>query len=202
MRTSDRGIALIKAHEGLRLQAYQDPVGVWTIGFGHTTAAGPPAVTKGMKITEAGAEAILRDDLRKFEGYVTSAVHVPLTQEQFDALVSFTFNLGPGNLKTSTLLRKLNSGDYLGAADQFLRWDKAGGKTLRGLTKRREAERALFLAGMARPAPKPAEPPKPAVMPRPVDPAPAPDPDKTTIPPAVIVAVIAALAVGLMLYGG
>lgn len=158
MKTSDRGIALIKAHEGLRLTAYTDPVGVWTIGYGHTTAAGPPKVERGMKITEAGADAILRQDLAKFERYVLDAVKVPLNQNEFDALVSFTFNLGPGNLRSSTLLRKLNAGDRAGAADEFLKWTRAGGKTLPGLVKRREAERALFRAPDAytpRPTPKP-----------------------------------------------
>lgn len=157
MKTSDRGVALIKAHEGLRLTAYTDPVGVWTIGYGHTTAAGPPKVERGMKITDAGADAILRQDLAKFEGYVSSAVKVPLNQNEFDALVSFTFNLGPGNLRSSTLLKKLNAGDRAGAADEFLKWTKAGGKTLPGLVKRREAERALFRTPIAdlRPASKP-----------------------------------------------
>lgn len=161
MQTSEKGIALIKAHEGLRLEAYPDPAHGWavpTIGYGHTSAAGSPPVTKGMKITEAGATEILRNDLRKFERYVLDAVTVPLNQNQFDALVSFTFNLGPGNLRKSTLLRKLNARDYAGAADQFLVWNKAGGKVLNGLTKRRTAERALFLtpvASSARPVPKP-----------------------------------------------
>ena len=160
MKTSDRGIALIKHHEGVRLAAYPDPGKGWaipTIGYGHTSAAGPPAVYKGMKITQAGADAILRQDLAKFERYVTDAVKVPLSQNEFDALVSFTFNLGPGNLRSSTLLKKLNAGDRAGAADEFLKWTKAGGKTLPGLVKRREAERALFRAPIAdlRPTSKP-----------------------------------------------
>lgn len=164
MQTSEKGIALIKAHEGLRLEAYPDPAHGWsvpTIGYGHTSAAGAPAVTKGMRITEAGATEILRTDLRKFERYVLDAVTVPLNQNQFDALVSFTFNLGPGNLRKSTLLRKLNARDYAGAADQFPAWNKAGGKVLNGLTKRRNAERALFLTpgdASPRPVPKPALP--------------------------------------------
>ena len=111
-----------------------------------------------MKITAAEADAILRADLKKFEGFVTSAVHVPLNQNQFDALVSFTFNLGPGNLKSSSMLRKLNAGDYRGAADEMLRWDKSNGKTLAALAKRRAAERALFLTpavAAPRPVPKP-----------------------------------------------
>lgn len=173
MQTSDQGIALIKRHEGVRLEAYPDPGRGWeipTIGVGHTSAAGPPAVARGMKITEAGADAILRSDLAKFERAVTSLVHVPLTQAQFDALVSFTFNVGPGNLSKSTLLRKLNRGDYQGAADQFSVWNKSNGKVLKGLVNRRAAERALFLSGnespVAKPAPKP-EAPKPATTPRP-----------------------------------
>lgn len=173
MRTSNAGIALIKGHEGLRLDAYPDAGYGWaraTIGYGHTSQAGPPNVTRGMRITEAEATEILRRDLARFEGYVNSSVHVPLTQPQFDALVSFTFNLGPGNLRESTLLRKLNALDYKGAADEFLRWNKSNGKTLRGLTKRREAERALFMsqdatADVTRPPPKPTPPPTPASPP-------------------------------------
>lgn len=203
MRTSDAGIALIKAHEGLRLEAYPDPAKGWsvpTVGYGHTSAAGPPTVTRGMKITEAGADAILRADLQKFERAVTSAVHVPLTQQQFDALVSFTFNLGPGNLRSSTLLRKLNALDYQGAADEFGKWNKAGGRVLAGLTKRRAAERALFLSGGD---PTDLPPPKPAVMPRPVDPAPAkPDPDKTVISPLAWFAIAAMLIAILLLAKG
>ena len=191
MKTSDRGVALIKAHEGLRLEAYPDPAHGWsvpTIGVGHTSAAGPPKVERGMKITEAGADAILRQDLAKFERYVTDAVKVPLNQNEFDALVSFTFNLGPGNLRSSTLLRKLNAGDRAGAADEFLKWTKAGGKTLPGLVKRREAERALFRAPDAS-IPRPA--PKPTVMPTPLPPS---EPEKDAIHPAFfIVAFLVAL---------
>lgn len=189
MKTSDRGVALIKAHEGLRLQAYQDPVGVWTIGVGHTTAAGPPKVERGMKITEAGADAILRQDLAKFEGYVSSAVKVPLNQNEFDALVSFTFNLGPGNLRSSTLLKKLNSGDRAGAADEFGKWTRAGGKVLPGLVKRREAERALFRTPIAdlRPAPKPV----PVIDTLPPQPARSGPPTMTLIALVVFVALLA-----------
>lgn len=162
MRTSDKGIALIKAHEGLRLEAYPDPGYGWaraTIGYGHTSQAGDPPVTRGMKITEVGATEILKSDLRTFERYVIDAVTVPLNQNQFDALVSFTFNLGPGNLRKSTLLRKLNARDYAEAAEQFLVWNKSNGKVLNGLTKRRHAERSLFLTPAetsARPPAKPA----------------------------------------------
>ena len=189
MKTSDRGVALIKAHEGLRLTAYTDPVGVWTIGYGHTTAAGPPKVERGMKITDAGADAILRQDLAKFEGYVSSAVKVPLNQNEFDALVSFTFNLGPGNLRSSTLLKKLNAGDRAGAADEFLKWTKAGGKTLPGLVKRREAERSLFRAPDAT-IPRPTPKPVPVVDTIPAT-APSSPPTMTLIALVVFVALLA-----------
>ena len=197
MKTSGRGVALIKAHEGLRLTAYPDPVGVWTIGYGHTTAAGPPKVERGMKITDAGADAILRQDLAKFEGYVSSAVKVPLNQNEFDALVSFTFNIGPGNLRSSTLLKKLNAGDRAGAADEFLKWTKAGGKTLPGLVKRREAERALFLTPMVDPRP-PAPKPVPVI-----DTLPA-QPDRSVPPTMTLIALvvfIALLAVAIITKG-
>jgi len=98
----------------------------------------------GDTITKEGAEELLREDVKRFEGYVDRLVKVPLTQGQFDALVSFTYNLGPGALEKSTLLDQLNRGDYDSAAEQFGRWVKAGGKTLAGLVRRRAAERALF----------------------------------------------------------
>lgn len=189
MKTSDQGIALIKHHEGVRLTAYADPVGVLTIGYGHTSAAGAPQVTRGMKITQAGADAILRQDLAKFEGYVSSAVKVPLNQNEFDALVSFTFNLGPGNLRSSTLLKKLNAGDRAGAADEFLKWTKAGGKTLPGLVKRREAERALFRTPMVDPRP-PAPKPVPVIDTIPSTASSSP-PTMTLIALAVFVALLA-----------
>ncbi|MBW4466488.1 MAG: lysozyme [Pegethrix bostrychoides GSE-TBD4-15B] len=134
------GLRLLKAFEGLRLNAYQDAVGVWTIGYGTTSGVRP-----GMVITEAQAEELLKRDLNRFERAVSNLVNVPLTSAQFSALVSFAYNVGEGALGGSTLLRLLNQRDYRGAADQFLRWDKAGGQTLAGLTRRRRAERALFL---------------------------------------------------------
>lgn len=149
MQTNQAGINLIKEFEGVRLEAYPDPAHGWkvpTIGVGHTSAAGHPPVTKGMKITMAEAESILRRDLQIFEAAVARNVKVPLTGNQFSALVSFTFNLGEGALATSTLLRKLNAGDYAGAADEFPRWNKANGKVLNGLVRRRAAERALFMS--------------------------------------------------------
>ncbi|ENJ7288196.1 lysozyme [Enterobacter hormaechei] len=146
MQTSEKGIALIKQFEGCKLTAYQDSVGVWTIGYGWTQPVDGKPIRAGMTIKQETAERLLKTGLISYESDVSRLVKVGLTQGQFDALVSFTYNLGARSLSTSTLLRKLNAGDYAGAADEFLRWNKAGGKVLSGLTRRREAERALFLS--------------------------------------------------------
>jgi len=140
MRTSQKGIALIKSFEGLRLKSYQDSVGVWTIGYGTTRGIGP-----GMTISNEQAERMLQNDIARFEPEIERLVKVLLNQGQWDALMSFTYNLGATNLGSSTLLRLLNAKDYAGAAEQFPRWNKAGGQVLNGLVKRRAAERALFL---------------------------------------------------------
>ncbi|EQA1588789.1 lysozyme [Enterobacter hormaechei] len=145
MQTSENGIALIKEFEGCKLTAYQDSVGVWTIGYGWTQPVDGKPIRAGMTIKQETAERLLKTGLASYESDVSRLVKVGLTQGQFDALVSFTYNLGSRSLSTSTLLRKLNAGDYAGAADEFLRWNKAGGKVLSGLARRREAERALFL---------------------------------------------------------
>lgn len=142
MKISQTGLDLVKSFEGLRLKAYYDSVGVLTIGFGSTG----PHVKPGMVITPKQAEDLLRDDVTRFEACVSKQVTVPLSQNQFDALVSFAFNLGCGNLASSTLLKKLNAKDYAGAASEFAKWNRAGGKVLAGLTRRREAEKALFLS--------------------------------------------------------
>lgn len=146
MQTSEKGIALLKQFEGCKLTAYQDSVGVWTIGYGWTQPVDGKPIRAGMTIKQETAERLLKTGLVSYESDVSRLVKVGLTQGQFDALVSFTYNLGARSLSTSTLLRKLNAGDYAGAADEFLRWNKAGGKVLNGLTRRREAERALFLS--------------------------------------------------------
>jgi GH24 family phage-related lysozyme (muramidase) len=146
MQTSDKGIALIKEFEGCKLTAYQDSVGVWTIGYGWTQPVDGKPIRTGMTINQDTAERLLKTGLVSYENDVTRLVKVSLTQGQFDALVAFTYNLGARSLSTSTLLRKLNAGDYSGAADEFLRWNKAGGKVLNGLTRRRMAERQVFLA--------------------------------------------------------
>lgn len=139
MHISQQGLDLIKSFEGLRLSAYKCPADVWTIGYGTTAGVKP-----GQTITKERAEELLREDVKRFEDQVLRLVKVPLTQGQFDALVSFVYNLGAGNLSNSTLLRLLNEGDYAGAGAQFERWTKAGGKVLAGLVRRRAAERALF----------------------------------------------------------
>lgn len=142
VKISDVGLDLIQEFEGLRLVAYQDPVGIWTIGYGHTRTARP-----GMRISIEQAGALMREDLAGFERCVERAVWAPMNQNEFDALVSWAYNVGCGAVAKSTLVRKLNSGDRKGAADELLRWNKAGGKVLAGLTRRRRAERELFLKG-------------------------------------------------------
>lgn len=140
-KTNQEGLKLVKSFEGLYLEAYQDPVGVWTIGWGATKD-----VRRGMKITVAQAEKMLQDELEKFEVAVANAVKVSINDNQFSALVSFSYNLGARSLSESTLLKLLNEGKFQEAADQFPRWDKAGGQSLLGLSRRRRAERALFLS--------------------------------------------------------
>lgn len=140
MKVSNNGINLVKRFEGLELKAYRDSVGILTIGYGHTLA-----VKAADMITGAQADAFLREDLQVAELIVNTNVKVKLTQGQFDALVSFVFNLGSGNFVKSTLIKKLNAGDYAGAADEFRKWVNAGGKKLPGLVKRRAAEREVFL---------------------------------------------------------
>lgn len=145
MKLGQAGFNLIKEFEGLYLTAYKCPAGVWTIGFGTTGKVDGKAIGKGMKITKEKAEQLLKKDVEQFEQSVDNLVKVPINQNQFDALVSFTYNVGSGALKGSTLLKKLNQENYQGAANEFLKWNKAGGKILTGLRRRREAERKLFL---------------------------------------------------------
>lgn len=139
MKTSEKGIALINEFEGCRLAAYQDSVGVWTVGFGHTKTA-----VNGMRITQCEADRLLAADVAEHEVFIRKYVTAPINQNQFDALSSFVFNLGGGSLKSSTLLKKLNARDYKGAAAEFDRWCFAGGVKLAGLVRRRKAERELF----------------------------------------------------------
>lgn len=142
MQTSENGLDLIRKYEGLRLATYVCPGGKLTIGYGHTG----PDVSTGKKIDVEQANALLVNDVKRFERSVNELVKVPISQGMFDALISFAFNLGAGSLKSSTLLKKLNAADLEGAADEFLKWNKSKGKVLAGLTARRESERELFLA--------------------------------------------------------
>ncbi len=146
MKTSDKGLQLIKQFEGFRARPYLCPAGVPTIGYGATYYPDGKKVTMHDKpVSEADATAMLRSMLVQYENGVERYVQVPITQGQFDALVSFAYNVGLAALKNSTLLRLLNLRDYAGAAAQFARWNRANGKVLPGLTRRREAERKLFV---------------------------------------------------------
>jgi lysozyme len=137
MKTSSKGIALIKSFEGCRLQAYRDSVGVLTIGYGHTGD-----VREGQVISQGFAEELLKADLTRFERNVTRYTPFEMNQNQFDALVSFAFNCGAGNLKKLVSGRSKDQ-----VARKILEYNKAGGRVLAGLTRRRQAERALFLSG-------------------------------------------------------
>ncbi|WP_254609759.1 lysozyme [Burkholderia lata] len=140
MKINQAGLGLIKQFAGLRLSAYYNVVGILTIGYGHTG----PDVKPGLTITEAKADELLNSDLARFESGVGDLVKVPLSANQFSALVSFSWDQGLRTLRSSTLLRLLNQGDYRGAAQQFRSWDKAGGQERKTLLMRRDAERALF----------------------------------------------------------
>ena len=138
-----QAIELIQKYEGLKLSSYLCPANVWTIGYGTTRIKGK-AVTSGMTCTEQQAEEYLRDDLQVFAQAVKQLVKVPLNDNQFSALLSFTYNLGVGALEKSTLLKKLNEGSYGAAQAEFLKWIRAGGKILPGLVRRRGEEAELF----------------------------------------------------------
>lgn len=177
-RTSDEGIALIKRWEGLRTTAYDDngaaAGGTWTIGYGHTG----PDVQPGLTITEAEAERLLREDLAEAEAIVERAVTVPLTDGQFAALVSFVFNVGAGRAgvkdgfvtlrsgRPSTMLTRLNAGDYAGALAEFPKWTRGPEGTHEGLANRRAAESGLFARGgfVASSSVVPTPPPKPEII--------------------------------------
>ena len=148
MEYSKDGLHLTERFEGCRLVAYPDPGSggdPWTIGYGHTG----PEVVEGLKITQEQAEQYLAQDIKQAEANVNAVVHVELTQEEFDALVDFAFNCGCRNLDSSTLMRKLNAGDYEGASHEFIKWDMAAGHHMSGLLKRREAEAAMFISKLA-----------------------------------------------------
>jgi lysozyme len=147
MKVSDKCINMIKHHEGFVRKPYQDPIGLWTVGVGHLIGDGKKLPKEWNKeFTDEEVDNILCEDLERFEIGIQRLTKVSLTQSQFDALVSFSFNVGLGNFQSSTLRSKLNRGDYEGASNEFPKWRKAGGKVLKGLVRRRADEKALFLS--------------------------------------------------------
>lgn len=146
MSLSVDGVNQICNFEGLKLSAYDDGTGVWTIGYGTTRYPNGKRVSEGDRCSLEQAKTYMQHDLKIFERAVNSSVKVPLKQNQFDALVSLTYNIGVGAFKHSTLLKKLNSGDYKEAANQFDVWVNASGKRLQGLVNRRAMEKKLFLS--------------------------------------------------------
>lgn len=144
MRMSAAGLATVKEFEGLRLKAYKCPAAVWTIGYGHTSAAGNPIVTPEFVITKDEAEEILERDMVQYEDGVKKLVKVEITQGQFDALVDFAYNAGVGALQKSTLLKKVNAEKFDEVPAEFMKWTKGGGKELPGLVRRRRAEVKLW----------------------------------------------------------
>ncbi len=197
MKTNQAALDLIKKFEGWRANAYPDPATggePWTIGYGHTTAAGPPKVHQGLTITKEQGEAILKADLIAVENTVLKAVKVPLTPNQFGALVSFTYNVGGGNLRKSTLLKKVNLGDFAGAGNEFAKWNKAAGKVMAGLTRRRQAEALLF-----RRADTAAPPPPPDI--EPIDDTPVQHPMRLQLTPVswLIIGALALIGVFILI---
>lgn len=178
MTINQAGLDLIKEFEGFRAESYRDPVGVWTIGYGTTAAADVGiAPNAGMKISKADAEMYLARAIDKFAAQIDPKITRPINENERAAFLSLAYNIGPGAFAKSSALRKFNEGDKAGAANAILLWNKAGGKVLAGLVRRREAERALFL----RPVQPSQEPPfrnnppqeAPAPVPQPI-PAQAP----------------------------
>ena len=139
MQISQEGISLIKKFEGCELEAYKCAAGVWTIGYGSTKG-----VEEGNTISQEDADNLLLEEMHEYEGYVNDMVTVDLKQNEFDALVSWVFNLGPSNLSSSTLLSRLNNKVWDDVPNQIKRWNKAGGQVKQGLVRRREAEALLF----------------------------------------------------------
>lgn len=145
MDMSDKGRKLLTEREGRKLKAYLDSGGVWTIGVGHTAAAGPPKPRRGMTVTEESCDRLLAHDLVQYEDAVERAVKVKMNQNEFDALVSLCFNIGISGFNRSSVVRYLNQNDRKTAADKFRLWNKDNGRVIRGLVNRRENERLQFL---------------------------------------------------------
>lgn len=199
MDLNDATMTLIESFEGFEAKWYRDPVGVWTIGYGHTDAAGDPkyASSKTLTLTRPEARELLKRDLKQYADAVTAAVKVPLNANQYGALVSWTYNVGAGAMRGSTLIKKLNAGNYAAVPSELAKWNKAKGKVLKGLTRRRDAEAALF-------AQKPASAPKPSPAPPPAPAPAAPHAGKGGIIAKIIAFIVAAAAAGFgaWFYGG
>jgi lysozyme len=193
MRITEEGLDVIKEFEGFRSKAYRDAVGVWTIGYGHTSMAGAPQVTPDLVVSKAEATDILRRDVEMFARGVRESVHVQLTDQQFSALVSFAYNVGLGGFRSSSVLKAVNARDFDAVPRRLNLWVKAGGRTLPGLVRRRAAEGALFLSATTA---KPAEAilrPVEAVKPKPIR--------KSRTVWSALAAAILALLQGLFLAG-
>ncbi len=160
MKMSEEGLGLIRESEGFRGRAYRDAVGVWTIGYGHTSAAGSPAVKAGDEISRGQAEEILARDVEMFAGGVERLVKPMLNDAQFSALVSFAYNVGLGNFRSSGVLKAVNANDFGLVPQRLALWNKASGRVLPGLVKRRAAEAALFMKDNINVLPKPVDVPK------------------------------------------
>lgn len=152
MQMTEEGLALIRRFEGFRAEAYRCPAGVWTIGYGHTSQAGAPAVKAGMRISEAEARSVLARDVAGFAKAVSAALTREVSPQQFSALVSFAFNVGEGAFRRSSVLKAVNAGDFRAVPERLKLWVKADGRMLPGLVRRRAAEAALFASPQAAPA--------------------------------------------------
>lgn len=146
MKASANAFQLIKTFEGCKLEAYQDIAGIWTIGYGWTGPVDGRKIVSGLVISQQKADQLLYDIVKKYEFAIDNAITFALKQNQFDALISFVYNIGQGAFNTSTLRNKLNQGKIAAAADELLKWTKVNGTSCAGLVRRRNAERALFLS--------------------------------------------------------
>lgn len=185
MKINSRGLKLIRRFEGFRASAYRDAVGVWTIGYGHTSRAGPPHVGPGMKITRAQGEKILARDVEKFATQIRPLIRVPLNDNQFSALVSFAYNVGVGGFRRSSVLRVVNRGRFDLVPQRLSLWVKAGGRVLPGLVRRRAAEGVLFARPIGRQ--------ERTTTTAPVEPAPGKPPQKSTTNIATLMGALAGL---------
>ena len=181
MKTSREGLDFIVAREGLETKAYRDSGGVWTIGVGHTKAAGLPVPKAGMVISVQEAKNIFARDLLNYESAVSKACKRLPTQNQFDAMVSLCFNIGQGAFAISSVVRNFNAGNLRAAAESFMMWVKDNGKVIPGLVKRRELEKALFL----KPSKQPVDAPGVGTVPRALEVMPAPPAPEPVQPVAV-----------------